>query len=195
MNAWNVQGGIQRKFSWFGLDTLGETAFWGGYSDVKNGFAPGSSGVDSTITPVCCQAGRLGTPATMLLNANSFPSIDFKTQVTSSDVNEWFLALDQDYSAAAMHVYLAYEHFNPPELNLIELGPRSRSTEVGRLRSHLFGRAPLLLVESSLFRSYEAALLGGLYFSPDDGRGGIGLWLGRHRRRRKLRNFPIFIRR
>ena len=120
MNAWNVQGGIQRKFSWFGLDTLGETAFWGGYSDVKNGFAPGSSGVDSTITPVCCQAGRLGTPATMLLNANSFPSIDFKTQVTSSDVNEWFLALDQDYSAAAMHVYLAYEHFNPPELNLID---------------------------------------------------------------------------
>ena len=56
----------------------------------------------------------------MLLKANTFPSIPFSTQVTSSNVNEWFLALDQDYSAAAMHVYLAYEHFNA-DLNLIDV--------------------------------------------------------------------------
>jgi predicted porin len=120
MDAWNVQGGIQRKFSLFGLDKLGETAFWGGYSDVKNGFAPGSSGVDSNIQPVCCQAGKLGTAPTMLLKANTFPGIAVQTQVTGSDVNEWFLALDQDYSAAAMHVYLAYEHFNA-DMNLIDV--------------------------------------------------------------------------
>jgi hypothetical protein len=107
MNAWNVQGRIQRKFSLFGLDKLGETAFWGGYSDVRNGFAPGSSGLNSTGAPGCCQLGSLVTPATMLLKASTFPSIPFSTQVTSSNVNEWFLALDQDYSAAAMHVYLA----------------------------------------------------------------------------------------
>jgi predicted porin len=42
MGAWNIQGGIQRKVPWFGLDKLGETAFWGGFSDVNNGFAQGS---------------------------------------------------------------------------------------------------------------------------------------------------------
>ena len=38
MTAWNVQGGIQKKF-W----ALGETAFWGGYSEVNDGLAPGSN--------------------------------------------------------------------------------------------------------------------------------------------------------
>jgi predicted porin len=121
MNAWNVQGGIQRKLPWFGLDTLGETAFWGGYSNVRNGFAPGFSGVNSSNDPVLFPAtgGNLGTAPTMLLKPNTFPSIPFTTQITSSNVNEWFLGLDQDYSAAAMHVYLAYEHFNA-DLNLID---------------------------------------------------------------------------
>ena len=27
-------------------------------------------------------------------------------------VNRWFLALDQGFEAAAMHLYLAYQHFN-----------------------------------------------------------------------------------
>ncbi len=65
------------------------------------------------------QAGALGTAATMLLPANTFPSIPFKTQVTSSNVDTWFIAADQQLSAAAMHVYLAYEHFEA-DLSLID---------------------------------------------------------------------------
>jgi hypothetical protein len=63
--------------------------------------------------------GRLGVPANMLLNAFTFPGIGIQTQVTSSDVNEWFIALDQQLSAAAMHIYIAYEHFDA-DLRLID---------------------------------------------------------------------------
>jgi predicted porin len=115
MTAWNLQGGIQRKFSLFGLDKLGETAFWGGYSDVKDGFAPGSSGVVSGQVVLCpnCPVGKLGTAPTMLLAANAFPSIPFQTQITSSDVNTYFVALDQQIDAASMHLYAVFEHFDP----------------------------------------------------------------------------------
>jgi hypothetical protein len=122
MTAWNVQGGIQRPVSWFGLDKLGETALWGGFSDVNDGFAPGSNPSATQIcapSPTTCQQGALGAiPATMLLKANTFPGIGVQTQVTGSDVNEWFIALDQQLSAAAMHVYLAYQHFNA-DLSLV----------------------------------------------------------------------------
>jgi hypothetical protein len=119
MTAWDVQGGVQRPVSWFGLDRLGETALWGGFSDVKDGFAPGSQPVDNQICQPNCQVGRLGVPANMLLNAFTFPGIGIQTQVTSSDVNEWFIALDQQLSAAAMHIYIAYEHFDA-DLRLID---------------------------------------------------------------------------
>ena len=41
MTAWDAQAGIQRKFGLFGLEQLGETAFWGGYGQVNDGCAPG----------------------------------------------------------------------------------------------------------------------------------------------------------
>ena len=123
MTAWNVQGGVQRPVSWFGLNKLGETALWGGFSDVHDGFAPGSNPSD---TQVCQQNGTncgattmLGTPANMELKPFTFPGIGVQTQVTSSDVNEWFIALDQSYAAAAMHLYVAYEHFDA-NLKLID---------------------------------------------------------------------------
>jgi hypothetical protein len=112
MTAWDVQGGIQRPVSWLGLDKLGETAFWGGFSQVNDGFAPGSFPNSSQVCPTTCQAGRLGVAANMRLGANTFPGIDFPTQITGSEVNQWFLALDQQLSAAAMHLYLAYQHFD-----------------------------------------------------------------------------------
>jgi predicted porin len=116
MTDWNVQGGLQRKLGFLG--NLGESALWGGYSDVHDGFAPGSSGINSSGV-ACCQAGALGVAANMLLPANTFPSIPFSTQVTSSDVTTWFIAADQQLSAAAMHVYIAYEHFDA-DLSLID---------------------------------------------------------------------------
>ena len=116
MTSWDVQGGIERKIGMLG--NLGDSALWGGFSQVHDGFAPGSSGINSNGV-ACCQAGALGTAATMLLPANTFPSIPFKTQVTNSNVDTWFIAADQQLSAAAMHVYIAYEHFDA-SLSLID---------------------------------------------------------------------------
>jgi hypothetical protein len=127
MTAWNVQGGIQRPVSWFGLDKLGETALWGGFSDVNDGFAPGGNPNGSqicspTATPHCPSGGPLGVRANMRIPGNTFPGIGFDTQITGSEVNEWFIALDQQLSAAAMHVYLAYEHFDG-DINLVTRDP------------------------------------------------------------------------
>ena len=117
MTSWDVQGGIQRKFGFLG--NLGDSALWGGFSEVHDGFAPGSSGINSNGVVLGGQAGALGTAATMLLPGNTFPSIPFTTQVTSSNVDTWFIAADQQLSAAAMHVYIAYEHFDA-SLSLID---------------------------------------------------------------------------
>lgn len=112
MTAWNVQGGIQRRTSFLSLDRFGETVFWGGYSDVRDGFAPGSSGV-ATINGVpnspCvvntgCTPGNLGTAPNMELKPFTFPGIGITTQITGSDVNDWFLAFDQSFDAAALHL-------------------------------------------------------------------------------------------
>jgi predicted porin len=111
MTAWDVQGGIQRKLHWFGLDRLGDTAFWGGFSDVNDGFAPGSNPNSTQICPTACQVGSLGVRANMLLPAGTFPGIPFNTQITDSDVNTWFLAFDQQLESAAMHIYAVFEHF------------------------------------------------------------------------------------
>jgi hypothetical protein len=120
MTAWNVQGGIQRRISLLGLDHFGETALWGGFSNVHNGFAPGSNGLVSG-NPACCQAGALGTPATMLLPSNTFPSIPFVTQVTESNVDQWFVAADQSFESGAFHLYAVYQHFDSPSLHLIDI--------------------------------------------------------------------------
>jgi hypothetical protein len=129
MRAWNAQGGIQRRISLFSLDKLGETSFWGGYSDVRNGFAPGSSGVSGTTVVLCPSSpscgpsgvGALGVNALMELPGHTFPSIPFTTQVTGSDVHDWFLALDQSFDAAAFHLYAVYQHFDSPTLSLIDI--------------------------------------------------------------------------
>jgi hypothetical protein len=56
----------------------------------------------------------------MILPANTFPSIGIKTQVTESDVRDWFLAFDQSIEAAALHLYAVYQHFDDPTLSLID---------------------------------------------------------------------------
>src|SRR5215831_740249 len=109
MSAWNVQAGIQRRLDFLSLNKLGETSLWGGYSDVKNGFAPGNGSVSGTTTVLCpggsasCpNVGALGVAANMILPGNTFPSIPFATQVTGSDVNDSFIALDQGFDTAAL---------------------------------------------------------------------------------------------
>ena len=120
MTSWDVQGGIQRRIDALGLSKLGETALWGGFSQVHDGFAPGSSsvsGVNPVLTGVA--TGSLGTNASMLLSNTTFPGIDVQTQVTGSNVNTWFVAADQQLENAAMHIYIAYEHFEA-DLGLID---------------------------------------------------------------------------
>jgi hypothetical protein len=125
MRAWNVQAGIQCRLDFLSLNKFGETSLWGGYSDVKNGFALGSSGVSGTALPWrlsqlpqrccirhCCQHDPSG---------KYVPSIPFATQVTGSDVNDWFIALDQNFEAAAFHLYAVYQHFDDPTLSLIDV--------------------------------------------------------------------------
>ena len=50
MTAWDVQAGIQKKF-W----APGETAFWGGYGQVNDGWAPGSNGNGGNLGGVACR--------------------------------------------------------------------------------------------------------------------------------------------
>ena len=119
MNAWDVQGGIQRKMG--GLGAFGDTAFWGGFSQVNDGFAQGSNGginatspcVPGETTSQCSAGGNLGgVPANGILKGNTFANILVPTQITGSEVNSWFLALDQSFEAAAFHLYAAYQHFD-----------------------------------------------------------------------------------
>ena len=125
MTAWDVQAGIQKKF-W----APGETAFWGGYGQVNDGWAPGSNGGNpanpcaSGESPSSCGAGGNlgGVPANSILKAGTFASVTVPTEIVGSEVDRWFLALDQGFESAAMHLYLAYQHFNA-DMSLVTRDP------------------------------------------------------------------------
>ena len=108
MSAWDVQAGIEKK--WF---APGETAFWGGYAQVNDGWAPGSNG----------NGGNLGgIPADSILKPGTFVNIGVPVEITGSEVDRWFLALDQGFESAAFHLYAAYQHFNA-DLDLVTRDP------------------------------------------------------------------------
>jgi predicted porin len=118
MTAWDVQAGIDRK--WF---APGPTSFWGGYAQVNDGFAQGSNGGDPNdvclhnpgggTSSGCVPGGNLGgVAANGVLRVGTFANIDTPVQITGSEVTRWFLALDQSFESAAMHLYLAYQHFD-----------------------------------------------------------------------------------
>ena len=111
--AWDIQGGIERKLSWFGLNSLGVTSFWGGFQRNNDGFAEGSSASNPP-------GGALGgVPANGFLKAGTFASVPIGTQIVGSEVDRWFLALDQGLESAAMHVYFVYQHFDA-DVSLID---------------------------------------------------------------------------
>ena len=131
-NAWDVQFGIQREIPWFGLASLGETSIWGGISQINDGFAQGSSGVNSSgIVFDNNPTTRLGAvPANGLINATTaFPGagINGTFQVVGSEVNRWTVAADQELAKSGMHLYWVYQHFDSPELDLIDSDLRHRS--------------------------------------------------------------------
>ena len=132
MNAWDVQFGIQRKLHWFGLDSLGQTSIWGGISQINDGFAQGSSGVtSSSIIFDNNPTTKLGAvPASGLINATTaFPGagINGTYQVVGSQVNRWQVAADQELEKSGMHLYWVYQHFDSPELDLIDSSLQHRS--------------------------------------------------------------------
>jgi len=125
MNAWDVQFGIQRKIPFLGLDSLGETSIWGGISQINDGFAQGSSGVSgANIVFDNNPTTKLGAvPANGLINATTaFPGagINGTFQVVGSEVNRWTAAADQELAKSGMHLYWVYQHFDSPELDLID---------------------------------------------------------------------------
>ena len=155
MSAWDVQAGIQKKFL-----APGETAFWGGYGQVNDGWAPGSNG----------NGGNLGgVPADSILKAGTFANVSVPTEIVGSEVDRWFLALDQGFESAAMHLYLAYQHFNA-DMSLVtrdpSVSPNGKLKNVAsvdrRLRPDLFGR-PHLLLTDLLSSEVKTALRGGLF--------------------------------
>ncbi len=109
MSAWDVQAGIQRKMPWFGLDTLGQTSFWGGYSDIHNGL--GASSLGGVFPANGTNVG--GIPADRFLPAFTFQNVAVNTEITGADVNRWSLALDQELEKSGMHLFAVWQHFTP----------------------------------------------------------------------------------
>jgi predicted porin len=109
MSGWDVQGGIQRKMPWFGLDSFGDTSFWGGYSDIRNGLGAVSLG-----GPNGAAGSNFGhIPADRYLGVGTFANVDVPVEVTGADVNRWSLALDQALDKSGMHLYAVYQHLTP----------------------------------------------------------------------------------
>jgi hypothetical protein len=103
MSGWDVWVGIQREMPWFKLDRLGDTALFGGFSNIQDGIGQGSNG----------NGGNLGgIPANGFLPVGTFANVPVNTQITEADVDRWFLALDQSIDSAAMHLYAVYQHLN-----------------------------------------------------------------------------------
>jgi predicted porin len=104
MSAWDVQVGIQRKMSWFRLDTLGETSFWGGYLEINDGLGAGGNGGATNL-------GRIGP--TRAIPVGTFANVTIPTEITGANVNRWYLGFDQAFDKSGLHLYAAYQHLTP----------------------------------------------------------------------------------
>jgi predicted porin len=101
MFAWDISGGIQKK--WW---DLGNTTLWGGYTNS-------SDGIGGFVSPL------FGANPGRSLRANSIPGIGITTEVTGSEVTKWYLAADQSIDSAALDLYIGYQHITP-EIDLID---------------------------------------------------------------------------
>jgi predicted porin len=91
MTAWDVRGGIQRKFSWLGLDQLGDTSIFGGYAQIEDGVG-GACGV------------------TRFCKSGTFPDLFIPTEITGSKVTRWYVGYDQSMVSGYLHLYGVYQH-------------------------------------------------------------------------------------
>jgi predicted porin len=99
MSAWDIRGGIQRKFSMFGLDQLGDTSLFGGYLEINDGIG-GACGV------------------TRFCKAGTFPDLAIPTEITGAKVTRWYLGYDQAMVSGYLHLYGVYQHLTA-DVNLV----------------------------------------------------------------------------
>jgi len=85
-------------------------------------------------------------------------------------VNNQYSSTRFGFESAAMHLYLAYQHFDA-DMSLVTRDPsvsewkaEERASVDRRLRPDLFGR-PHLLLTDLLFSGVKTALRGGLFFA------------------------------
>jgi predicted porin len=123
MNSWEVELGIQRQMPWFGLDKLGETSFWSGYEEIRNGIGGASNGNGGTVSQI---------PANRFLAVGTFANVPVPTEITGALVTRWSLAMDQAIDSANMHLYAVYQHLTP-EVDLVTRDPVVSPT--GKLKS------------------------------------------------------------
>lgn len=93
MSAFDLQVGIQRKIPIFGLDQLGDTSIFGGFSNINDGIG-GACGPTRS-----CKVG-------------TFANVSVPTEITGADVDRWYVGYDQAIDAAGtLHLFGVYQHF------------------------------------------------------------------------------------
>ena len=103
---WNVIGGIEQN--WFGI---GKTTLYGEYQRHETG-AGLSNGANSGSAGNGGQSCAFGAPTGTATNPGSGVSGGLGC-LASSNVDVWGLGINQEVSAAAMDLYLAYRHYSP----------------------------------------------------------------------------------
>jgi predicted porin len=98
MSAWDARIGIQRKMG--ALGALGETSFFGGYLQIKDGIG-GACGAHRS-----CGAG-------------TFPDLAIQTEITGAEVTRWYLGFDQSMVNGYFHLYGVYQHLEP-DVDLVD---------------------------------------------------------------------------
>ena len=135
MHAWDIAGGLHR--SWI---DLGKTTIWGGYTqdhDGIGGFTRNSGDPSRAVWDGRLDAARSG---------QFIPGIDIPSEVTGADTTKWYVAVDQAIDAAAMNLYMAYQHIEP-EIDLVSrLDREGVFSENGRLR-----KVPVSLTNFDVF--------------------------------------------
>ena len=89
--------------SWFGLDKLGDTSFWGGFSNIHNGIGAGSNG----------DGGNLGQYLlTDILGLARLPTSRYQRKsLEPMSIAGLSLSIRQSIRRAC--IYAVYQHFTP----------------------------------------------------------------------------------
>jgi len=93
--AWDAQVGIFKQFI-----ELGKTTFLVGYTNAEDGIG-GAGGARRNLAP------------------NSLPGLGIRTEITGSEVDKWYVALDQEVVPGAMNLYIVFQHITP-EVDLVD---------------------------------------------------------------------------